>query len=67
MPAAALRRAPLSVTDRRGLRFVNEARAGPRAPRREAPEVTAACGVPARPYQDGHDLTFTDSLDVGPD
>jgi hypothetical protein len=57
MPAAALRRIPLSVTDRRALLSVSEGQAGPRATAPGSTEVTAACGVPARPHQDGHDLT----------
>jgi len=44
--------------------FVSEAQAGPRATAPGGTEVTAASGVPARPYQDGHDLTFTDSRDA---
>jgi hypothetical protein len=61
MPVAALRRAPLSVSDRRVLLSVSETQAGPRATVSGSTEVSAASGMPARPYQDGHDLTFTDS------
>ena len=64
MPADALRRIPLSVTDRRALLAVSGAQADPRATAPGSTEVTAASGVPARPYQDGHDLTFTDSRDA---
>jgi len=49
MTAAALRRAPLSVSDRRVLLSVSEAQAGPRATVSGSTEVSAASGMPARP------------------
>jgi hypothetical protein len=51
---------PLSVSDRRVLLCVSEAQAGPRATVSGSTEVSAASGMPARPYRDGRDLTFTD-------
>lgn len=62
MPAAVPLLDPLSVTDRRALLSVSEAQAGPRATAPGSTEVATASGVPARPYQDGHDLTFTDPV-----
>jgi hypothetical protein len=63
MPAVALRRTLFSVTDRRALLSVGEAWAGPRAIAPGSTKVSAASGLPARPYQDGRDLTFTE-IDV---
>ena len=59
LPGLALCWTALSVTDRRALLSVSEAQAGPRATAPRSTEVAADSGVPAQPYQDGHDLTFT--------
>jgi len=64
MPAAAPRRTPLSVSDRRALLSVSEAQADTRATAPGSTEATAAFGMPCRPHHDGHNLTFTDSRDV---
>lgn len=61
MPAVALRWTPPFASDLWALLAFGEAQAGPRATAPGSIEVPAASDMPARPYQEGHDLTFRDS------
>jgi len=66
MPAPALRRTLLLVTDRRALLYISEAQAGPQATAPGSTEVTAASGMPGRIKTGITRLSRTPAMPDGP-
>lgn len=60
MPAPILHRTPFFLGDHSPWLSVSDAQADPWATAPGSAEVTAASGLPAQPYQAGHDLTVAD-------